>query len=67
MGLEICANDTKTLIGNIYCNCDYGNYDSIVEYISVLADLENFADLNLYDRILVAGDFNCDPLKGRFF
>ena len=67
MGLEICVNEIKILLGNIYCNCDYGNYESVVEYLSVLADLENFADVSYYDYVCVAGDYNCDPTKGRFF
>ena len=67
MGLEINVNNSKILLGNIYCNCDYGTTESSVEYMSIMADLHNFADMNIYDNIVVAGDFNCDPSKGRFY
>ena len=32
-----------------------------------MADLENFTNMAHYDHVIVAGDFNCDPSKGRFF
>ena len=52
---------------NLYLNCDYGNTDSLVEYKSNISFLEYVVTNNVYDDLIIAGDFNCDPSKGRFF
>ena len=52
---------------NVYLNCDYGTLDSLIEYKTNLAELSNFLNEENYDDVLIVGDMNCDPFKGRFF
>ena len=47
--------------------CDYRNLDSLILYRSTLADLSTIFDDEHFDEVLLMGDFNCDPNKGRFF
>ena len=67
MGIEMQFEDIKYVILNVYCNCDYRTIDSLIEYKSIMSDLSNFCSNESYDEILIMGDFNCDPNKGRFF
>ena len=50
----------------IFC-CDYGNSDSLIEFQSILADLSDTICSEVYDDIIIVGDFNADPFKGRFY
>ena len=52
---------------NVYIPCDYHNVDSLIEYKSTLSDISNVCSFETYDEIIIVGDFNCDPNKGRFF
>ena len=67
MGLKIIFNNTEYILINVYMNCDYKTPESIVEYKSNLADLSNIMNDENYSEIIISGDFNCDPTKGRFF
>ena len=67
MGIRLKFNHITYALLNIYCNCDYRTIDSLIEYKSVMSDLSNFCSDEFYDETLLAGDFNCDPHKGRFF
>ena len=51
----------------MYCICDYGNVDSLIEYKSTLATVSNIIDFENFDDIIAVGDFNADPNKGRFY
>ena len=68
MGLKITfPGGSSYLILNIYCICDYGTIDAFVEYNSTLATLDNIIKTETYSDLFIVGDFNADPLKGRFF
>ena len=67
MGLKIKYNNFIYILINIYCYCDYGNSDSLINYKSQLADLSNFCEEENFDDLVILGDMNADPGKGRFF
>ena len=67
MGIKIEFGEISYLLINIYLNCDYGSIESLIDYKDNLAKLANFINSEIYDEVLIAGDFNCDPSKGRFF
>ena len=67
MGLKIKFNDLTYFLINIYCFCDYGNADSLINYKSQMAELSNFCENEEFDDLVIAGDMNADPIKGRFF
>ena len=67
MGLRVKINNIVYLLLNIYCYCDYGDLDSLLNYKSILADLSNICDAKNFDEIIIVGDANADPSKGRFF
>jgi len=55
------------LLVNVYMPCDYGNVNSFIDYKSNLVDLESALASNSFDKLIIVGDFNCDPYKGRFY
>ena len=67
MGLKMMIHDITYILLDIYCICDYINLDSLLEYKSLLSELSNYCENEHYDEILIIGDFNCDPHKGRFY
>ena len=67
MGLKIQVNGIYYLLLNIYCICDYRNPDCLVEYIDTLSFLKDIMTNENCCHTIIAGDFNCDPNKGRFF
>ena len=68
MGLKVILPDKSCLlILNVYLICDYGNIDSLLEYKSTLADLGNILEFENFQEVIITGDFNADPNKGRFF
>ena len=68
-GLSISVNNVRILLLNIYMPCDYRNSDSLFEFRSVIEDIRNIFndELQDYDEIVFAGDWNADPFKGRFY
>ena len=67
MGLKLSAGEYTCLLLNVYCICDYRTQESLLSYKDTLAQISNICSENLYDDICIIGDFNCDPIKGRFF
>ena len=67
MGLKIQIENINYLLINIYCNCDYGDTESLLLYRSILADLSNICESQSFSEIIIVGDVNADPSKGRFF
>ena len=67
MGLKLCHNGVNYLIINIYLIYDNGSVEHMLEYISNLSELNNILAEETFDHVLIGGDFNCDPYKGRFF
>ena len=67
MGVKLIINNVTYIVLNVYFCCDYGNSDSLIEFQSILADLSDTICSEVYDDIIIVGDFNADPLKGRFY
>ena len=68
MGLKLSfSNDRNILLLNIYMPCDYGTYDSLLEYRASLAKMLNICETEQFDDLIILGDGNADPNKGRFY
>ena len=67
MAINLKLGRLKTLLINVYCPCDYRNEESLLNFRSCMADLSNILGSKIFDSVLIAGDFNSDPNKGRFF
>ena len=67
MGIRMTGNNFNYILLNVYCICDYGNIDSLVEYKTTMANISDICENETYDEIFIIGDLNCDPSKGRFF
>ena len=66
-GLTLLIDSFRVLILNVYLPCDYRNDISLIAYKTAIADLDNIIAMRNFDEILIVGDMNCDPAKGRFF
>ena len=53
-------NNVTYLVLNVYFCCAYGNSDSLIEFKSVLADLSDTICSEVYDDIIIVGNFNAD-------
>jgi endonuclease/exonuclease/phosphatase family metal-dependent hydrolase len=62
----VIADKTYHLI-NVYMPCDYRNQESLLCYQNILAELAEFIDSDAMGELIIVGDFNCDPFKGRFY
>ena len=60
-------NNNKTLFLNIYLPCDSQNPESFDRYRSALARLEVIIKEQNLSSLILVGDFNADPFKGRFW
>ena len=67
MGLSVQTLSHSFVLLNVYLRCDDASLNSLHEFQSNLQDISNFIKEKPFDDILVVGDFNADPLKGRFF
>jgi len=67
MGIKLQYNFSTYLLLNVYLPCDYGDVNSLIDYKFQLAELNNIVLQESYDEIMIIGDFNSDPHKGRFF
>ena len=67
MGITINVSNNVILLLNVYFPCDYRTDDSLVAYLDTLSELGNIYKSSVAENIIMAGDFNCDPNKGRFF
>ena len=67
MGIIVCDGRENCLILNVYLPCDMRNDSSLDNYRFVIADLINITEHEMFDNIIIAGDFNADPYKGRFW
>ena len=67
MGIEFIIFEKRILFLNAYLPCDYRDVDSLVSYRSALAEITVFLDNATADEVILTGDLNCDPNKGRFY
>ena len=67
IGIVIDNGFNKVLIFNVYMPCDMQTLDSLDRYRSALAKLEVVIREQNVSDVIVAGDFNADPFKGRFW
>ena len=66
MGIKVRSSSFNCVVLNVYGYCDYGTLDSLLDYKSFISILSNFLANEPYDDVIIAGDWNCDPNKGRF-
>ena len=67
LGITLKINNFKLLMLNVYMPCDYRNIESLITYRSCLAEIHEILHSNTVDEILLVGDMNADPYRGRFF
>ena len=67
LAIQIISNNMKLIIFNVYFPCDYRNVESLAQFRECLAELTDIIECEKADFIVIAGDMNCDPHKGRFF
>ena len=67
IGLIVQTRYFKLLLLNVYLPCDMQTMVSFEEYKSSLANLETVIHENNVNQVVLAGDFNADPRKGRFW
>ena len=67
MGLKIDTSNKKYFILNLYLQCDLRNDISLHEYRKSLANVHDLIHNEDFDSIIIAGDLNADPHKGRFW
>ena len=67
IGIIVNSGSSRLLILNVYLPCDTQDRFAVNEYKQSLANLENvIRDQNVHE-VLIMGDFNADPNKGRFW
>ncbi len=71
IGLTISIGNVNYLLINVYMPCDDRTYDSLLKYKNSCADLlaiiETEREKVSIHKVIVVGDFNADPTKGRFW
>ena len=55
------------LLINAYLPCDTRSYDALVDYKNALGELHNLIETENVNKVIIAGDLNADPFKGRFY
>ena len=58
---------SKSLFINVYLPCDTQTAGAFDEYRSSLAQLESVVREQNFNNLILVGDFNADPFKGRFW
>ena len=66
MGITINSSNEKYLILNLYLPCDLRSDVSLHEYRNSLAVIHDIINNEDFDSVIIAGDLNADPQKGRF-
>lgn len=67
IGIVLNSGDRCFLILNVYMPCNKNNVDSLVKYHNYLGILNNVIEDANTNNIILMGDFNADPNKGRFY
>ena len=67
IGLVLTYGSNKILMLNVYMPCDKQTFAALDEYRSMLANLEGIIQEQNINEVILVGDFNADPNKGRFW
>ena len=67
IGLVLSKDNEKILLLNVYCPCDKQTVDALHDYRCMLAKIRAIVSENNVNSIIIVGDFNADPTKGRFW
>ena len=67
IGVVLQYENFKVLFLNVYLPCDLQNSDSLDDYRNALASLNIIIEEQNVNEVIIIGDFNADPHKGRFW
>ena len=67
IAINLLTNVGKVLILNCYLPCDDNTCNSMDEFRCSIAILENYIKESCVNNVILVGDFNSDPNKGRFW
>lgn len=67
IGIILNSENFKILMLNVYMPCDMQNADAFYKYRNSLAVLEAVIREQEVNQMILAGDFNADPSRGRFW
>ena len=67
IGLKVQTVSYSFVLFNVYLCCDDASLISLHQIQANLQDISYFINNEPFDDILIIGDFNTDPFKGRFF
>ena len=67
IGIIITNNMYRILILNVYFPCDLQTFEALDNYRLMLAKVKSVILENSFSDIILMGDFNADPRKGRFW
>ena len=65
-GIDITTSSGTVQLLNVYLPCNYGDDESVVEYIECLSVLDALIVQSDAIHTIIAGDFNCGTVS-RFF
>ena len=67
IGIVLKNDNVNLLFLNVYLPCDFQTMDSLDRYRNTLASLGNVIKEQNINNVIIVGDFNADPNKGRFW
>ena len=67
IGIVLKVKDFSILLLNVYLPCDLQTLDALENYRQSLAMLDVVIREQNANQVLIMGDFNADPSKGRFW
>ena len=67
IGIVLEYNNHKFLFMNVYLPCDLQNSDALDKYRNALASLQAIVREQNINDVVIVGDMNADPFKGRFW
>ena len=67
LGIIIKNESFEYFIINAYLPCDTKSADALADYQNALAELHFIINRENINKVIIAGDLNADPFKGRFY
>lgn len=67
MGLKIQSNDCHYLMLNVYMPYEDRKIESLAKYRNLCAQIQVIAENENINKVIIAGDFNADPNRGRYW